>query len=41
MWDFQQRGGEFRRSGFGHTDLSVDNTTYLVNYMNHYLHIEY
>ena len=19
MWDFQQRGGEFRRSGFGHT----------------------
>ena len=22
MWDFQQRGGEFRRSGFGHTDNS-------------------
>ena len=21
MWDFQQRGGEFRRSGFGHTVL--------------------
>ena len=20
MWDFQQRGGEFRRSGFGHTE---------------------
>ena len=24
MWDFQQRGGEFRRSGFGHTGIYED-----------------
>ena len=22
MWDFQQRGGEFHRSGFGHTVIN-------------------
>ena len=22
MWDFQQRGGEFRHSGFGHTEFN-------------------
>ena len=27
MWDFQQRGGEFRRSGFGHTGSCTTNNT--------------
>ena len=32
MWDFQQRGGEFRRSGFGHTGQQFEEEPILLQF---------